>query len=154
MMHVTFKTYDFPIGTVTITADEKVLHGVYFGKVIQKDYEPGENEIICKTASQLREYFEKNRRNFSIPIEFQGTLFETKVWNELIKIPYGETRSYEDIAKIIGNSKACRAVGAAVHKNPIPIIVPCHRVIGKNQKLVGYAGGLETKKYLLDLEKF
>lgn len=148
-----FAVYNFPIGTIIIVADEITLHGIYFGEVIPTDAEHGENEITRMTVLQLREYFEKNRKNFSIPLEFHGTPFETKVWNELTKIPYGETRSYQDIARAIGNSNACRAVGATIHKNPISIIIPCHRVIGKNQKLVGYAGGLEIKKYLLDLEK-
>jgi methylated-DNA-[protein]-cysteine S-methyltransferase len=101
---------------------------------------------------QLLEYFSEKRRSFSIPLAATGTEFQQSVWQALGQIPFGETCSYLDIAKSIGNPKACRAVGAANGKNPIPIIVPCHRVIGSNQKLTGFAGGLDRKAWLLTHE--
>ncbi len=102
---------------------------------------------------QLREYFEGKRKTFDIPYEMHGTEFQKKVWRALCDIPYGETRSYKEIAIAVGNEKASRAVGMANNRNPIGIIVPCHRVIGASGKLVGYAGGLEMKQFLLELEK-
>ncbi len=101
---------------------------------------------------QLCEYIAGERRDFDIPHKLNGTNFQKKVWQALCSIPYGETRTYKDIALAVGNDKASRAVGLANNKNPITIIVPCHRVIGSSGKLVGYAGGLEMKKFLLDME--
>lgn len=102
---------------------------------------------------QLQQYFEGKRKRFDFTYELNGTEFQTKVWKALLDIPYGETRTYKDIATSIGNPKASRAVGMANNKNPISIVVPCHRVIGANGKLVGYAGGLDMKKDLLEIEK-
>lgn len=109
-------------------------------------------EITEKAYKQFQEYFSGIRKSFDLPIQMNGTIFQKKVWNELLKIPYGQTRSYKQIAQNIGNPKAVRAVGMANNKNPLPIIIPCHRVIGSSGKLVGYAGGLNIKKKLLDLE--
>lgn len=112
--------------------------------------------IIEQTRDELMEYFEGQRTTFDIPIDYLAESysdFYKKVWNALLTIPYGETRTYADIARQIGSPKACRAVGGANHNNPISIIVPCHRVIGSTGKLTGYAGGLEKKTYLLNLEK-
>ena len=103
--------------------------------------------------SELREYFDGKRREFDLPLAPEGTDFQKRVWEELCKIPYGETRSYGEIAAALGNTRAARAVGLANNKNPIPIIVPCHRVIGADGALVGYAGGVEAKDFLLKLEK-
>jgi methylated-DNA-[protein]-cysteine S-methyltransferase len=111
------------------------------------------NNICLLTVKQLDEYFDKKRTIFDIPIYQKGTDFQNKVWNEVAKIPYGQTCSYKDIAIKIGKPTAYRAVGNANNKNNIPIIIPCHRVIGSNKKLVGYAGGLNIKKSLLGLEK-
>lgn len=108
--------------------------------------------LIKKAFSQLEEYFDKKRFEFDIPLNPQGTEFQKCVWRELVKIPYGETRSYKDIATAIGNPKSCRAVGMANNKNPICIVIPCHRVIGSNGSLTGYAGGLGIKEKLLLLE--
>jgi len=108
--------------------------------------------LIKETFRQLSEYLEGKRKNFNLPIDPRGTDFQKKVWNELKKIPYGEVRSYKQIAKSIGNPEACRAVGSANNKNPTAVIIPCHRVIGTNGQLIGYAGGLERKKFLLNLE--
>ncbi len=109
--------------------------------------------LTDKVFSQLLEYFEGKRKEFDFPYEMRGTDFQKKVWQALCDIPYGETRSYKDIAIAIGNPKACRAIGLANNKNPISIAVPCHRVIGSNGKLVGYAGGLDMKESLLNMEK-
>ena len=102
---------------------------------------------------QMGEYFEGKRKAFDLPLRPEGTDFQKKVWNALLEIPFGETRSYQDIANAVGSPKACRAVGMANHQNPIIIVIPCHRVIGKNGKLVGYGGGLSMKEKLLLLEK-
>ena len=102
--------------------------------------------------NQISEYLGGNRRKFTFPFKLSGTEFQKKVWMELCNIPYGQTRSYKDIAKAIGNPKACRAVGNANNKNPLIIVVPCHRVIGTNGKLTGYGAGLEMKEALLQLE--
>ncbi len=102
--------------------------------------------------NQIDQYFKGKRKIFDFKYKLSGTKFQLKVWNELLNIPYGETKSYKEIAEKIGNDKASRAVGMANNKNPITIIVPCHRVIGSNKKLVGYAGGLDMKEYLLEME--
>lgn len=111
-----------------------------------------QNEITRQTVTQLREYLAKTRVEFDLPITFRGTAFQIQTWKALLTIPYGETRSYSDQAELIGRPKAVRAVGAANGLNPIGIIVPCHRVIGKSGDLTGYAGGLKIKKFLLRLE--
>ncbi|MBL4561149.1 MAG: methylated-DNA--[protein]-cysteine S-methyltransferase [Labilibaculum sp.] len=103
-------------------------------------------------ADQLISYFNKERTTFEVKLSPEGTAFQQQIWNQLSEIPYGQTRSYQDIALAINKPSACRAIGMANSKNPIPIIIPCHRVIGKNGKLTGYAGGLETKAKLLEIE--
>ncbi len=117
------------------------------------DYIEEETELIKKAATQLNEYFQGKRTVFDLPLDYEGTPFQIKVWQELQKIPYGQTRSYKEIAKAINNPKAYRAVGNANNHNRIMIIIPCHRVIGSNNKLVGYAGGLKMKEMLLSLER-
>lgn len=112
-----------------------------------------ETALIKEAAKQLNEYLEGNRKVFDIPLELEGTPFQKLVWKALQDIPYSETRSYREIAESIGRPKACRAVGMANNKNPVAIFVPCHRVIGSDGKLVGYAGGMDIKEKLLDLEK-
>jgi len=111
-----------------------------------------ENSLIAAACEQLRAYFAGDLREFQIPLDMQGTDFQLRVWRQLETIPYGETRSYLQIARAIGSAQAVRAVGAANGANPVPIIVPCHRVIGASGKLVGYGGGLPLKKRLLELE--
>lgn len=108
--------------------------------------------LILETTRQLRAYFQGKLREFDVPLDMQGTGFQKSVWRQLVTIPYGETRSYAQIAAAIGALRAVRAVGAANGANPVPIIVPCHRVIGSSGKLVGYGGGLSLKKRLLELE--
>ena len=121
-------------------------------------YRPGtlleENiEFMKSYQTLLEEYFQGTRKEFDLALDVKGTNFQETVWRELLNIPYGETRTYSDIADAVGNPKAIRAVSGAIGKNPIAIIVPCHRVIGKNGRLTGYRGGLEMKKELLELEK-
>jgi len=115
--------------------------------------EKKETPLIKKAAQQFDEYFDGKRKSFNLPLGLSGTDFQIKVWNALQNIPYGETISYGELATIIGNPKASRAVGMANNRNPIPIIIPCHRVIGHDGSLTGYAGGLELKRLLLELEK-
>lgn len=110
-------------------------------------------ELLSMATIQLDEYFQGKRTTFSLPFKLTGTLFQLAVWKELQNIPYGKTTSYKEIAQKINKPKAYRAVGMANNKNPLPIIIPCHRVIGSNGKLIGYAGGLKLKNYLLELEK-
>jgi methylated-DNA-[protein]-cysteine S-methyltransferase len=133
------------------------------GTAITNLYFPGENApvdatvketpLLKKAGEQLQDYLAGKRKFFELVFAPKGTEFQQNVWKALQEIPYGETRSYGDIAKNIGNPKACRAVGMSNNKNPLPIFIPCHRVIGTNGKLVGYAGGLDIKEYLLKLEK-
>ncbi len=111
------------------------------------------SELLSNTVGQLNEYFAGTRKTFSIPLDMRGTEFQKRVWNALLEIPYGETWSYKQLAEFIDNPKAVRAVGGANHNNPIMIIVPCHRVIGSNGSLTGYAGGLDMKEHLLNLER-
>ena len=110
-------------------------------------------ELLSMATIQLDEYFQGKRTTFSLPFKLTGTPFQLAVWKELQNIPYGQTTSYKEIAQKINKPKACRAVGMANNKNPLPIIIPCHRVIGSNGKLIGYAVGLKLKNYLLELEK-
>ena len=110
-------------------------------------------ELLSIATIQLDEYFQGKRTTFSLPFKLTGTPFQLAVWKELQNIPYGQTTSYKEIAQKINKPKAYRAVGMANNKNPLPIIIPCHRVIGSNGKLIGYAGGLKLKNYLLELEQ-
>lgn len=110
-------------------------------------------ELLSMATIQLDEYFQGERTTFSLPFKLTGTPFQLAVWKELQNIPYGQTTSYKEIAQKINKPKAYRVVGMANNKNPLPIIIPCHRVIGSNGKLIGYAGGLKLKNYLLELEK-
>ncbi|MDC7126561.1 MAG: methylated-DNA--[protein]-cysteine S-methyltransferase, partial [Spirochaetales bacterium] len=111
------------------------------------------DDFFDEAKKQIIEYFEGTRKVFNLKLSPEGTDFQKKVWKALLDIPYGETRSYQDIAKNIGNPKACRAIGNANNKNPIPLIIPCHRVIGKNGNLVGYGAGIDLKKTFLDIER-
>ncbi|MDE6123887.1 MAG: methylated-DNA--[protein]-cysteine S-methyltransferase [Eubacterium sp.] len=136
-------------GLVCVEDNGKAVTAVYF---CDKE-EPSQKSALTECAiNQLNEYFGGTRKAFDLPIEMHGTEFQLKVWNELRNIPYGETRSYKDIARKIGNPRAVRAVGGANNKNKLMIVVPCHRVIGTDGSLTGYAGGIEVKKKLLDLE--
>nr|WP_307776587.1 methylated-DNA--[protein]-cysteine S-methyltransferase [uncultured Cetobacterium sp.] len=112
-----------------------------------------DSKVVLQLEKELKEYFQGKRKDFTVPLKMVGSEFQMRVWNELKKIKYGETKSYKEIAEGIGNPKGCRAVGNANGKNPISIIVPCHRVINENKKLGGYAGGVDIKKILLELEE-
>lgn len=146
------KIYNTSIGKISIIQEGEYIVKIEFGEIL-KNVEIKETTLISKTINEIKEYLNGNRKKFDIPIKLNGTGFQKKVWNELLKIPYGETCSYKDIAIRINNEKGVRAVGMANHNNPIAIIVPCHRVIGKNGKLVGYAGGIDIKSKLLEIEK-
>ena len=146
--------YNTKIGRIGIEENGTAITKLDF---INKDMkeeiiEENETALLKEAIKQLNEYLDGKRSSFDLPLEPKGTEFQKKVWNALKEIPFGETRSYGEIAKIIGNEKAARAVGMANNKNPIAIIVPCHRVIGADGKLVGYAGGLDLKERLLKLE--
>lgn len=151
------KNIKTPIGIITIKEkNNKIIELQLNSNLVQpiKENEKiKETPLLVEAEKQLIEYFNKTRTKFDLPLAPQGTDFMKRVWKELIQIPYGETRTYKQIAQKIGNEKASRAVGMANNKNPIPIIIPCHRVIGANNKLVGYALGLDKKEFLLDLEK-
>lgn len=141
-------TTDSPVGALTLCADDELITGLYFGD----DGKAEPNELILKAVQELDEYFSGRRKSFDLPLSPQGTEFQRRVWKALCGIPYGETRTYGEIAAAVGNGKACRAVGMANNRNPIAILIPCHRVIGADGKLTGYAGGLQTKEFLLRLE--
>ena len=147
-----FTTIFSPIGTLAISADGEYLTNLVFGSCVP-DAQEGSSSVLNNAISQLNEYFAGTRKSFDLPLKFDGTEFQKLVWRELQNIPYGKTISYKELAEKTGNIKACRAVGMANNKNPIPIIIPCHRVVGSNGKLTGYAGGLEVKKFLLELEQ-
>ncbi len=141
------------VGDLSVVEEDGMIIKILFGKNIASDEEEKETPLIKKTIAELREYFEGKRKVFSVPLSLKGTVFQKKVWEALQTIPYGETRSYQEIAVLAGNKKAARAVGMANNKNPISIVIPCHRVIGKDGSLVGYGGGLDKKKQLLELEQ-
>lgn len=142
--------YNTIIGPIEIVEEDAYIVRLDFR--IDEKIDTEETSLIKETYKQIEEYLLGNRKKFIVPIKLKGTEFQKKVWNALLEIPYGETMSYKKIAEKIGNPKACRAVGMANHNNPIAIIVPCHRVIGSNRKLVGYAGGLDIKQKLLEIE--
>lgn len=156
---------DSPIGTLRLLSNGSQLVRIefenHYGDVSGDD--SGRNSVddtcversdpaLAACAQQLEEYFTRRRRQFDLPLAAAGTAFQQSVWQALAAIPYGELRSYRDIAQVIGNPAAVRAVGAANGRNPLPIVVPCHRVIGSNGSLTGFAGGLEIKTFLLELE--
>lgn len=153
-------TFQCPIGILTISEADGYLIDLFLERenailLSEKQSEQcyqQHSDVLYETYCQLQEYFAGNRREFTIPIRAEGTVFQKRVWEELRKISYGETRSYAEIAAGIGNSKAVRAVGQANHRNPILIIVPCHRVIHKNGDISGFGCGDDVKRYLLELE--
>jgi methylated-DNA-[protein]-cysteine S-methyltransferase len=146
--------YKTEIGKLGIASSGNAITNLYFhGELTRQDAVEYETEILQEAGQQLQSYFFGKLKHFSLPLAPAGTDFMLQVWESLQAIPYAETRSYKQIAQTIGNAKACRAVGMANNRNPIPIIIPCHRVIGANGKLVGFGGGLHIKQYLLALEK-
>ena len=146
-----YNTYKTAIGNISIGENNHHIVMIKFkedvGSAVKK-----ETPLIKETIKQLSQYFEGKRNQFDLPLHLDGTDFQVRVWNALLRIPYGQVWSYKRLAEEIGNPKACRAVGLANNRNPISIVVPCHRVIGSNGSLIGYASGLDNKRYLLDLE--
>ena len=157
-MQLSFMEMASPVGLLKLVAHDTALVAVLWENEDPKRVrlaelaEDKKHPILLETQKQLNEYFLSQRQVFNLPLDFEGTEFQQKVWQALLTIPFGETRSYKQIAEQLGNVKAVRAVGAANGKNPISIIAPCHRVVGANGKLVGFAGGLENKDILLKLE--
>lgn len=144
--------YKTSIGNIIICENGTEITQISFSENKPKNANFIETQLLKKANEEIQEYVNGERRDFDLPISMKGTEFQRKVWDALRKIPYGTTCSYKEIATKIGNEKASRAVGMANNRNPIPIIVPCHRVIGANGKLIGYAGGLEIKQKLLNIE--
>ena len=147
------------LGNLLLTADENHLTGIYFEDC---DHVPAsrsqwrinpEHEVLVQASTQLEEYFKGTRARFSIPLRSAGTDFQERIWQEIALIPFGQTITYSDLADWVGAPDAIRAAGAATGRNPISIVVPCHRVVGKNGSLTGYAGGLKRKRHLLALEQ-
>lgn len=149
-----YRTRQTPIGEITIAADPTAITHLEFHlpESVAASCIPKETPLIRQAFAELEEYFQQKRQVFDLLLAPTGTPFQRLVWEALLTIPYGETRSYQEIAAATGNPKACRAVGMANNRNPISIIIPCHRVIGKNGSLVGYGGGLDIKRRLLELE--
>jgi methylated-DNA-[protein]-cysteine S-methyltransferase len=153
-----YKTIDSPVGILKLVASEKGLSAILWENDDPKRVrlspliENRNHHVLLETEGQLREYFAGQRQSFTVKLDPVGTKFQNKVWQALREIPFGETRSYGEIAKSIGHTNAMRAVGAANGRNPLSIIVPCHRAIGASGHLTGFAGGLRTKEFLLTLE--
>ena len=158
-MGLAFKTVDSPVGKLKLVASDKGLVAILWQndkpeRVRLDELTRSETHtILLKAERQLGEYFTSRRKSFSVPLDLRGTSFQRSVWEALLAIPFGQTRTYRDLAARLGNPQAARAVGAASGRNPISIVVPCHRLIGSAGNLIGLAGGLEAKERLLDLEK-
>ncbi|QYK68680.1 MULTISPECIES: methylated-DNA--[protein]-cysteine S-methyltransferase [Paenibacillus] len=148
--------YVSPIGEIEIQGTNEAVYSIMFSnrnELLTRAIEEVPIQVLAECAIQLDEYFKGERFEFTFPYAFEGTDFQQKVWNALVSVGYGKTTAYKDIALAIGNEKAIRAVGSANGKNKLSIVIPCHRVIGSNQKLTGYAGGLWRKEWLLQHEK-
>jgi methylated-DNA-[protein]-cysteine S-methyltransferase len=143
-----FKTINSPIGVLKLSSDEGHLKSISFDAEFMSEevYVP---DILMTAAKQLEEYFSGSRQLFDLPIDPEGTDFQRRVWKQVADVSYGSTKSYIEISREVNSQDSSRAVGMANGKNPLPIIIPCHRIIGHNGKLTGYAGGLERKKWLL-----
>lgn len=158
-MELAFMYMPSPVGRLKLVATDSALVAVIWDNENPKRVRQAElveqldHPILLDAQQQLNEYFQGQRQTFELPLDFEGTEFQKKVWQALLNIPFGETRSYRQIAEQVGSPKAVRAVGAANGQNPISIIAPCHRVIGSGGKLVGFAGGLDNKEILLKLEE-
>jgi methylated-DNA-[protein]-cysteine S-methyltransferase len=156
-MTTTFTTIDSPVGPLLIAAADDGVHTIEFHQARHPvrrgaDWREGSHRLIDRTRRQLDEYFAGRRRTFDLPLAPRGTEFQRLVWRTLASIPYGETLSYAQLASRVGRPSAMRAVGAANGRNPLPIVLPCHRVIGADGSLTGFGGGLPTKRFLLQLE--
>lgn len=158
-MKLAFMYMPSPVGRLKLVATDSALVAVIWDNENPKRVRQAElveqldHPILLDAQQQLNEYFQGQLQSFELPLDFEGTEFQKKVWQALLNIPFGETRSYRQIAEQVGSPKAVRAVGAANGQNPISIIAPCHRVIGSGGKLVGFAGGLDNKEILLKLEQ-
>ncbi len=163
--NILYRWLDTPVGKVLVAASIKGLcwlglsgdknnsfHSWVHKKYTEADIIEGTNDVIAGAEAQLREYFAGTRKKFSLALDLRGTVFQRRVWHALIQIPYGNIASYRDIAIAVDKPAAVRAVGQANNRNPIAIVVPCHRVVGSDKKLVGYGGGLDVKRALLELE--
>jgi methylated-DNA-[protein]-cysteine S-methyltransferase len=154
-----YKIIQSPVGELKLLASDRGLAAILWRDEnpqrirIRATREDANHPMLLETERQLNEYFAGKRKTFDVPLDFVGTAFQKRVWEALLAIPFGETRTYAEIATQLGDPKATRAVGAANGKNPISVIAPCHRVIGSSGKLTGYAGGLEAKARLLQLER-
>src|SRR5258706_10603321 len=153
-----YSIFESPAGNLMLVADGSALTGVYF---VGRDHMPaarsgwtpnGQHPVLQEAEKQLREYFMGKRKSFSVPLRLAGTDFQKRVWREIALIPYGETLSYSELAKRAGAPRAVRAAGTSTGRNPVSIIIPCHRVVGKNGSMCGFAGGLDKKRHLLELE--
>jgi methylated-DNA-[protein]-cysteine S-methyltransferase len=147
-----YAVMDSPMGPVTVASTGKGIASIHFGNSVP-DGSVTDPSVNDQTVEQLTEYFEGKRTQFDLQLDVEGTPFQKAVWDELLRIPYGETRTYGDIAKAIGRPGAARAVGMANHENPIAVVIPCHRVVGRDGSLTGYAGGLHLKAQLLSIER-
>lgn len=143
-----FKT---PIGWISITEEDEKISGIGIGEPAVCFF-MAETKLISDAKKQLNEYFAGKRKAFDLPVALSGTDFQMSVWEKLSEIPYGETRTYKQVAEMIGSASSYRAVGSAAGKNPVPIIVPCHRVIASGGSMSGYALGADAKKFLIELE--
>lgn len=153
MGKINYQYIETPLGKLLAAEDAERLIFLSCTKRPCENWERRETPLLSLVKEQLSEYFAGKRTAFTVPLAPAGTDFQKQIWQELLKIPYGETRTYGQIAASAGNPKASRAVGMANHDNPIMILIPCHRVIGSDGKLTGYAGGVEKKEFLLELEK-
>ena len=156
-MPTTSTRFASPLGELVLTASNIALIGVYFPTShreawLEDDGHGPASELLARARRQLTEYFARTRTTFELPLDPAGTIFQREVWDLLRTIPYGTTTSYGELARHLGDPRATRAVGAATGKNPIPIIVPCHRVVGANGYLTGFGGGLDRKRWLLEHE--
>ena len=158
-MSLVYKIIESPVGKLKLVASDQGLVAILWDNDrprrvrLSELVEDQRHPVLEKTEQQLKEYFAGERNSFSIPLDMRGTVFQNDVWNALLAIPFGETRTYGQLAKQLGKPQASRAVGAANGRNPVSIIVPCHRVIGSSGKLTGFAGGLDRKAYLLTHEE-
>lgn len=151
MEELLYKLYSSPLGPLVLVFSSAGLRRIEFGALRQPEWKPASGDMFdCER--QLAEYFAGQRHEFTVPLELKGTVFQMKCWNALMDIPYGQTQTYAEIARAVECPAGFRAVGMANHDNPIPIIVPCHRVIASNGGLGGYGGGLDIKRHLLQLE--
>ncbi len=147
-----FKEMNSPLGILRLTEENGALTRLEFEPEEASSGEIASTPLLDRAVRELEEYFGGTRREFGIPLRLDGTVFQLSVWNALKGIPYGKLVSYQEVAASIGFPRACRAVGSAIGKNPVPIFIPCHRVLGKNGSLTGYSGGLLRKEFLLGLE--